>query len=155
MSKIADSVKEFITPIVEENGCVLVDVEFAKKHNGDNLTVFIDKLGGVNLEDCERVHNAINLPLDELDPTEGKPYTLNVSSPGADRPIVSDDDFKRNLGETLEVKLYAPVLKKKEYVGVLLGYNSDSIFLNISGKDDEALELDRKQIAKTTKYIEF
>ncbi len=155
MSKIADEVKNFIAPIVEQNGCELVDVEFVKKHNGDNLTVFIEKSGGVMIEDCERVHNAISEPLDELDPTEGKPYILNVSSPGIDRPISSDEDFKRNLGELLEIKLYAPLDKKKEYVGTLLGYNSDAIYLSINGSDDEALEIERNLIAKATKYIDF
>ena len=89
MSKISDKVQEFITPIVEGLGCEIVEVEFAKKQNGDNLTVFIDKKGGVTINDCEMVHNAINEPLDELNPTEAKPYTLNVSSPGIDSPSVT------------------------------------------------------------------
>ncbi len=155
MSKISEEVEKFITPIVSELGYEIVEVDFSKKHNGDNLTVFIDKVGGVNIEDCECVHNAINEPLDELDPTEGKPYTLNISSPGIDRPIVSDADFKRNLNEMIEVKLYAPINKKKEFVGKLLGFNDSSIYLSVNGSDDEALELDRDKLAKTTKYIEF
>ena len=93
MSKISDDVQEFLTPIVNGCGCEIVEVEFAKKYNGDNLTIFIDKKGGVTLEDCERVHNAVDAPLDELNPTQDKPYTLNVSSPGIDRPIISDKDY--------------------------------------------------------------
>lgn len=155
MSKIAEQVAEFIAPIVTELGCEIVEVEFGKKHNGDNLTVFIDKPGGVNIEDCERVHSAINQPLDELDPTEGRPYTLNVSSLGLDRPIVTDADFKRNLDCVLEVKLYAPLNKKKEYVGKLLGFDEKSIYLSISDTDSEAVEIDRNLIAKATKYIDF
>ena len=70
MSKIAEEVEKLVAPIAESFGCELVEVEFAKKHNGDNLTIFIDKPGGVTLEDCEAVHNAVDLPLDELDPNE-------------------------------------------------------------------------------------
>ena len=94
-----EEVEKLVAPIAESFGCELVEVEFAKKHNGDNLTVFIDKKDGyIDIVDCETVHTAIDEPLDELDPTQGKPYTLNVSSPGIDRPIVTDKDFARNIG---------------------------------------------------------
>ena len=152
MSKVSDLVTELVTPIVESLGCELVEVEFAKKYNGDNLTVFIDKKGGVTIEDCEAVHNAIDEPLDELDPTSGKPYTLNVSSPGVDRPIVTDKDYARNLEEELEVKLFQAIDKKKIFVGVLKEFNENTITLDINGKMQE---LERKMISKATKYINF
>ena len=152
MSKIAEEVEKLVAPIAESFGCELVEVEFAKKHNGDNLTIFIDKPGGVTLEDCEAVHNAIDLPLDELYPTAGKPYTLNVSSPGIDRPIVTDIDYSRNLGEVLEVKLFPAIEKKKVFVGSLLSFDENKITLEIDGK---SFELERKMISKATKYIEF
>ena len=152
MSKVSELVTELVTPIVESLGCELVEVEFAKKYNGDNLTVFIDKKGGVTIEDCEAVHNAIDEPLDELDPTSGKPYTLNVSSPGIDRPIVTDKDYSRNLGEELEVKLFQAINKKKFFVGVLKEFNENTIILEIEGKEQE---LERKMISKATKYINF
>ena len=107
-----------------ELGYEIVEVEFAKKYNGDNLTVFIDKKEGyIDITDCEKVHNAIDEPLDELDPTMGKPYTLNVSSPGIDRPIVTDKDYNRNLGEVLEVKLFQAIQKKKIFIGKLLSFD--------------------------------
>ena len=152
MSKIAEEVEKLVTPIVESFGCELVEVEFAKKYNGDNLTVFIDKKGGVTLVDCEAVHNAIDLPLDELDPTHGKPYTLNVSSPGIDRPIVTDKDYSRNVGEMLEVKLFQAIEKKKVFVGALLSFDENTITLEIDGN---SFELERKMISKATKFIEF
>lgn len=152
MSKIAEEVREFITPIVEKLGYEIVDVEFAKKYNGDNLTVFIDKDGGVGIEDCETVHNAINEPLDELNPTNDNPYILNVSSPGIDRPIVTDKDFKRNLNEIIEVKLYQAVNRKKNYVGELVNFDENKITLNVDGTE---IELERKMISKATKYIDF
>ena len=154
MSKISEKVEEFITPIIEslELRIDIVEVEFAKKHNGDNLTVFIDKPGGVTIEDCEAVHSSIDEPLDELDPTEGKPYTLNVSSPGIDRPIVSDKDYSRNIGEELEVNLYEPIMKKRTLIGTLVAFNKDSVILEIN---NENLEVERKKISKATKFINF
>jgi ribosome maturation factor RimP len=154
MSKISEKVEEFITPIVEglELGIEIVEVEFAKKHNGDNLTVYIDKQGGVTIEDCEAVHNAIDEPLDELDPTEGRGYTLNVSSPGIDRAIVSDKDYARNIGEELEVNLFEPIMKKRVLVGKLIAFNKDSVILEIN---NENLEVERKKISKATKFINF
>ena len=154
MSKISERVEEFIKPIVDNLnlGIDIVEVEFAKKHNGDNLTVFIDKMGGVTIDDCESVHSAIDDPLDELDPTEGKPYTLNVSSPGIDRPIVTDKDYSRNIGVELEVNLYEPIMKKRTLVGTLVAFNKDSVILEIN---NENLEVERKKISKATKFINF
>lgn len=152
MSKISEKIEEFITPIVNGLGYEIVEVEFAKKYNGDNLTVFIDKKGGITINDCETVHNAIDEPLDELNPTNDKPYTLNVSSPGVDRPIITDKDYARNLDEVLEVKLFEPINKKKIFVGTLINFDENFMFLDIDGKE---LKLERKKISKATKYINF
>ena len=154
MSKISENVEQFITPIIDKLGLNIevVEVEFAKKYNGDNLTVFIDKPGGVTIEDCEKVHSAIDAPLDELNPTEDKPYTLNVSSPGIDRPIVTDKDYARNIGEELEIKLFEPIMKKRTLIGTLVAFNKDSIILEIN---NENLEIERKKISKATKFINF
>ena len=154
MSKISDIVEEFLSPIVENLGYEIVEVEFAKKYNGDNLTIFIDKPGGgIDIDDCETVHNAIDEPLDELNPTNDKPYTLNVSSPGIDRPIVSDKDFNRNIGETLEVKLFQAINKQKIVVGELENFDDEKIVLKL--ENDQTIEIDRKLISKATKYIDF
>lgn len=154
MSKISEKVEEFLTPIVEalDGNIEIVEVEFAKKYNGDNLTIFIDKPGGVTIDDCELVHNTVDQPLDELDPTAGKPYTLNVSSPGIDRPIVTDKDYARNIGIELEIKLFEAIDKKKMLVGTLVAFNEDSIIVEING---ENLEIERKKISKATKFINF
>ncbi|MBQ4542104.1 MAG: ribosome maturation factor RimP [Clostridia bacterium] len=153
MSKISEQIENFIEPIVTELGYEIVEVEFAKKHNGDNLTVFIDKKEGyIDITDCEKVHDAIDEPLDELDPTMGKPYTLNVSSPGIDRPIVTDKDYNRNLGQVLEVKLFQAILKKKIFIGKLLSFDESMIELET---EKETIKLERKMISKATKYIEF
>lgn len=154
MSKISEEVEKCLTPIVENLGYEIVEVEFAKKHNGDNLTVFIDKKDGfIDIDDCEKVHNAIDAPLDELNPTEDKPYTLNVSSPGIDRPIVTDKDFNRNIGETLEVKLFQAINKKKIFIGELVSFDENKI--SIVDEKLGTIEIDRNLIAKATKYIDF
>ena len=154
MSKISESVEEFLKPIVENLGYEIVEVEFAKKYNGDNLTIFIDKKGGgIDINDCETVHNAIDEPLDELNPTNDKPYTLNVSSPGIDRPILSDRDYNRNLGEILEIKLFQSINKKKLFIGKLIEFDENKVVLEI--KENQNIEIDRKLISKATKYINF
>ncbi len=153
MSKIAEEIEKFIEPIVTNLGYEIVEVEFAKKYNGDNLTVFIAKQNGyIDINDCEIVHKAIDEPLDELDPTMGRPYTLNVSSAGIDRPIVTDKDFSRNLGEVLEVKLFQAIEKKKIFVGKLLTFDAETIELET---ENQTIKIERKMISKATKYIEI
>ncbi len=149
---VKENVEKFITPIVNKLGIEVVEVAYEKKNNGMNLTIYIDKKGGVSLDDCEMVHHAIDEPLDELDPTSGKPYTLNVSSPGLDRPIVTDKDYERNVGETLEINTFKKVGTSKKFVGVLVGYDQDGVTIDVKGKP---VTLDRKLISKATKYIEF
>ncbi|MBQ7579418.1 MAG: ribosome maturation factor RimP [Clostridia bacterium] len=152
MANIKNSVEDFLKPTINNLGYDLIEVDFSKKQNGDNLTIFIDKKGGVSLDDCALVHETIDPLLDELNPTNDAPYYLNVSSPGLDRPIKTDADLERNLGEVLEVTCYQKVGTKKHFVGVLLNFNKDSITLEEDGKQ---YLLDRKNISKLTKYIEF
>ena len=155
MSKIADAVTELVKPIVEGLGMELVEVLFAKTKEGDALTVFIDKEGGVSLNDCEAVHNAIDAPLDELDPTEGKPYTLNVSSPGLDRPFKTDRDFAKHIGFKVETSLFAPIAGVgKKFVATLAAYDPQGgvVTLELDGK---SVAIDRKDIAIIREHIEF
>ena len=119
MAKVADNVYSFLKPIVDNLGYELVEVSYEKKENGMNLTVYIDKQGGITIEDCEKVHHAIDEPLDELNPTDDKSYTLNVSSLGVDRPFKTDRDFEKNIGKEVEVNLFKQVDRKKHYEGVL------------------------------------
>lgn len=133
MSKIADSVMNLVAPIAEKLGLEVVEVAYEKKYDGMNLTVFIDKDGGVSIDDCEKLHRAIDEPLDRLDPIEGS-YTLNVSSLGIDRPLKTDRDFKRNLNKKITVKLYSPLNGKKKFSGVLLSFDDTSFVLD-TGKE--------------------
>ena len=152
MSKIADAAEQVVRPIVEANGMELVEVEFKKLYGTPTLTVYIDKPGGVSLDDCELIHRAIDGPMDELDPTEGAPYNLNVSSPGLDRPLKTLNDYNRKLGEKVEVSLYAPVEGKKKYIAVLDEATEEEITLK---EGEKTIKIQLKQIAAAKPYIKF
>ncbi len=145
--KIEQSVIEKIQPTVTALGYEIVDVEFEKKNGEDNLTIFIDIPSGVSLDDCEKVHYAVDPLLDELDPTAGKPYILNVSSPGLDRPFKKQRDYERNYGKEVEIKLYAPLKGKKVYEGVLVARDENSLTLNL-GKEEIKIENNKIAIAR-------
>lgn len=152
MEHIEESVTKLVQPIVEANGCYLVDVCYEKKHASAVLTVFIDKEDGVTLNDCEKVHMAIDEPLDALNPTNDQPYTLNVSSPGLDRPFKKEQDFQRALGKQVEVHLYKQVQKKKLLVGTLISFTPESITILVNNKE---MVIEKTIISKVTNYIEF
>ena len=132
-SDICGSVEKLVAPYAERCGVELVEIEYAKKPDGMHLTVFIDKEGGVGIDDCEKLHRMIDEPLDELDPTNGAAYTLNVSSIGIDRPLKTPRDFKRNLDKEITVKLFAKLNGKKIYEGFLKEYDDDTF--TIENKD--------------------
>lgn len=149
--KSVAEITEFLQPIAEKEGVEIVDVEMKVSKN-PSLTVFIETEDGVDLDTLERFHNAIDAPLDELDPTFGAPYTLNVSSPGLDRPFKTARDFERNLGLEVEVKLFAPIKGKKFLEGVLTSYDGKTITLLIG---EEELKLELNKIAKVNCAIKF
>ena len=149
---ISEKVEEFLEPIILELGYELVEVEYAKKQNGMNLTVYIDSKQGITLSDCEKVHKTIDEPLDELDPTNNAPYTLNVSSCGLDRPLKNDKDYNRNIGEEIEISLYSKVNGKKSFVGKLEGFDETNLIISCDGVEQV---LERKNISKVTKFISF
>lgn len=154
MSKICDSVSALVSPILEKMGIELVEVEFRKRGDQCDLTVYIDKDGGVSLDDCEAVHNAIDAPLDELDPTDGKPYTLNVSSPGLDRPYKTLRDYRKHIGEETEFSLYKPVEGVKKFEAVLKDVDDDftTVTVDLKGK---TIQLNIKEIALARAVIKF
>lgn len=119
-NKIEELVTELVTSITEEQHFELVDVEFVKEGASWYLRIFIDKQGGITVDDCEIVSRALEVKLDELDPIE-QAYMLEVSSPGLDRPLKKEADFERFKGEMVELKLYKSQLGKKIHVGELVG----------------------------------
>lgn len=145
-------IMEFCAPIAESVGVKLVEVEF-KQGKNPALTLFIEKDGGVDLDACESFHRAVNDPLDELDPTFGQGYTLNVSSLGVDRPFKTEKDFLDNIGKRVEVKLYASIKGKKFYDGILTAFNKETITLKVDEK--QTFTIDFKNIVKVNKYVDF
>lgn len=152
MSEISEKVQKIAEPIVESLGYELVEVEYAKKYNGYNLTIFISNEEGITLDDCEKVSRALDEVLDEADPTNGESYTFNVSSLGLDRPIKTDKDFKRNLGKEIEVRFYKAVNGQKLITGNLVDFDQDTITLT-SG--ETVTKIERNQIAKAVLVIHF
>ena len=152
MAKVIDLVEELVSPICKSVGLELVDVEYVKKHDGYNLTIFIDKEGGVTLDDCELLHNLIDEPLDELNPTKDAAYILNVSSCGLDRPLTKHKDYVRNIGKKVEFKYYAPVNGRKKIEGVIVSVGETKVIVN-DGKED--IEIDLSKVASCLPVIEF
>ncbi len=149
--KLTDKVFEICEPTVKQLGYELYDVEFQKEYDNWVLTLFIDRPEGVSLDDCELVSNAVDPILDEADPIE-QAYYLSVSSIGLDRPLKKDKDFDRNIGKKLDVRLYAPIEGKKEFVGILVSHTAESFIIDI-GKAQR--ELSKKACALIRPHIDF
>ena len=153
MEKITDKIYDKINPAIVELGYEIVDVEFVKKVVDATLTVYIDNVPvGVSLDDCEKVSVAIDPLLDELNPTNDEPYTLNVSSPGLDRPFKKHRDFERNYGKEVEIKLYAPMLGKKIYEGVLVSPTENTTEIECEGKQ---VKFENSKIAIARPLVKF
>lgn len=150
--KVKEICEEQICPIIENMGYHVIEVEYAKKSDGMNLTFFIDKEEGIKIEDCEMVSKAIDQPLENLNPTNDEPYILSVSSPGIDRPIKSEWDFNKNQDKEVEITLFAKLNGAKKFVGILKSHSEDSVTIEIDGKEQS---FDRKQIAHIVPVIKF
>ncbi len=151
-SKVVQICEQKINPIITELGYEVVEVEYAKMSNGMNLTFFIDSPNGITIDDCEKVNDAITDVLDEINPTNDESYTLNVSSPGLDRPIKNYNDFLRNKGKLVEISLYTQVDKKKNYQGLLEDFTDENVCLII---DNKPKTFERKNVSKISPVIEF
>lgn len=149
--KSIEDIQTALQPIADDMDIEIVEVEF-KQGKDPALTVYIDTETGVDLNTCEAFHRAIDPVLDEVDPTFGLPYTLNVSSPGLDRPLKTERDFRKAMGEKVEVKLYAPLQGKKLIEAVLVDYDGNCIQLE-TGK--ETLKLELSKTAKICRAIDF
>lgn len=139
---VAEKTRAALTPVIERLGFEVVDVEYVKKSDGMNLTVYIDIPRGVTIDDCETVHNAVNPVIDELNPTGDMPYIFNISSPGLDRPFKTQRDYERNYGKEVEVKLYAPLCGKKVYEGVLTEKTENAVRL-VTAAGEKSIEMTR------------
>ena len=153
MAKITELVTKMALPVVEEAGCELWDVEYVREAGTWYLRVYIDKDGGVDILDCETVSRALSDLLDEADPIEGS-YTLEVSSAGAERPLKRPGDYERFMGSPVAVKLYKGRNGRKEFAGVLTGYDPESgeITVAVGG---EAMAFPKNEVALCRLRIEF
>ena len=126
MSKITDKVTELARPVVEEEGCSLWDVEYVREAGNWFLRVFIDKEGGVDIMDCERISRRLDPILDEADPIPDS-YTFEVGSAGIERELKRPSDFEQFMGHEVEVRLYQPVDGSKVFVGKLSAYENGDV----------------------------
>ena len=140
-----------LTPIVESRGFELVDVEYVKEAGNWYLRAYIDKPGGITVNDCEDVSRAFSDILDEQDFIEDS-YIMEISSPGLDRPLKKEKDFKRSLGKLVEIRTYRPIEKQKEFCGILNAYDSNSVTIDEDGTERT---FDKKDIALIRLAIEF
>lgn len=152
MSEIVKNAQKIISPIVENLGYELVDIEYKKMYGENNLTVYIYKKDGVSLDDCEQVNNALDKVLEENDITLGQTYILNISSPGLDRPVISSDDFRRSLDTELELIFTKPIGKKKQTHGMLVSYDDDTVTLRQKDKD---VKYDKTNLSIIRPFINF
>lgn len=154
--KVVSVVKPMAEKIIGELGYVLVDVEYKKQINGMVLELFIDGPNGISINDCEKVSKALDLPLDELNPTNNLPYSLNVSSLGLDRPITTEYEFNKYKGKDVELKFYEPLkpYNKKVMEGELSSWNDESVTI-IIGPENMMVQVPKKSIAQIVPVIKF
>ncbi len=151
MAKVTDLTAALAEPIVQEQGCSLWDVEYVREAGQWFLRVYIDKEGGVSIQDCEAVSRPLSDALDEADPIEGS-YVLEVSSAGADRPLKRPEHFWQFLGAQVEVRLYRALEGRKEYVGILAGYEAGNVTIQMETGAQTFLKQD---VAQVRLYVTF
>ena len=154
MASIEEKVESLIKEKIQGLGYELYDVQYAKEGKDYFLRVFIDKEDGIDLNDCEKVSNEINPLLDEKDFIK-EMYFLEVSSPGIERVLRKDEHLKDSIGKEIEVKLFKPIEKQKEFVGTLEDYNEEKIILGFE-ENEEKIEIERKNISlMKLKFIHY
>ena len=136
--------EELLEPIVTGHGFELVDVEYVKEAGTWYLRAYIDKPGGITVDDCEVVSRQFSDILDEKDYIEDA-YIFEVSSPGLGRPLKKEKDFKRSMGEEVEIRTYRAIDRQKEFTGILKAYDNDTV--TIAYEDDTEQVFNKSDIA--------
>ena len=149
--KVTEQVAAFAEPVVQEHGCELWDVEYVREGSEYFLRLYIDKEGGVDIDDCEAISRAMDPILDEKDPVPGS-YQFEVCSAGLERALKRPGDFERFMGSPITVKLYRPYNGLKELPCVLRGYDSGKLTVE-SGK--ETITFEKSQVALVRLRVEF
>lgn len=149
--KITEQVWQFAEPLVQAQGCSLWDVEYVREGGEWFLRLYIDKDGGVDIDDCEAVSRAVDPVLDEKDPIP-ESYRFEVCSAGLERVLKRPSDFERFLGEPVLVKLYRPKNGQKEFPGVLKGYAGSAVTIDMNGTE---LTFEKPEVALVRLRVEF
>ena len=144
--------EELLEPIVTEHGFELVDVEYVKEAGPWYLRAYIDKPGGITVDDCEVVSRQFSDILDEKDYIEDA-YIFEVSSPGLGRPLKKEKDFKRSMGEEVEIRTYRAIDRQKEFTGILKAYDNDTV--TIAYEDDTEQVFNKSDIALIRLALDF
>ena len=149
--KVTDQVTAFAQPVVESCGCSLWDVEYVREGSERYLRVYIDKPGGIDIDDCERVHRALDPILDEKDPI-AESYHFEVCSAGLERALKRPSDFAQFMGSAVLVKLYRPRNGLKEIPGILRDYEDGKVTVE-AGK--ETITFTKSEVALVRLRVEF
>ena len=149
--KVTEQVAQFAQPIVEGFGCQLWDVEYVREGSERFLRVYIDKDGGIDIDDCEKIHRALDPVLDEKDPI-AESYYFEVCSAGLERALKRPGDFEKFMGSPITVKLYRPRNGLKEIPCVLRGYEEGRITVE-AGK--ETITFEKSEVALVRLRVEF
>ncbi|PQD95835.1 ribosome maturation factor RimP [Pradoshia eiseniae] len=153
--KVTEIVEEMAAPILEELNLELVEVEYVKEGRNWFLRVYIDKDGGVDIEECGLVSEKLSEQLDEKDPISNN-YFLEVSSPGAERPLKKDRDYIKAIGKNVHVKTYEPIDNEKEFEGILKDFDGSQVTLEIKIKTrKKELVIPYDKIAKARLAVSF
>ncbi|WP_199505798.1 ribosome maturation factor RimP [Halanaerobium sp. ST460_2HS_T2] len=153
LGKVAETVTDFILPIAHSEELNLVDVEFLKEGSNWILRIFLEnKDGDLTIEECEKVSRALSVILDEEDPID-KSYILEVSSPGLERPLKTEEDFERFKGELIAVKTFKKINGKKEFIGTLKDFEKDKIILILADKQE--ISIDYSLVARANLTFEI
>ena len=144
--------EELLLPILEKHSFELIDVEYVKEGSAWFLRAYIDKEGGITINDCEDVARKMNPILDELDYIDGA-YTFEVSSPGLGRPLKKEKDYARNLGKQIEIRTYRPISHKKEFFGELKAYDAQTV--TIVTEEDMEISFAKSDIALIRQALDF
>ena len=153
--KVTEIVEELATKILENEDLELVDVEYVKEGKNWFLRVYIDKESGVDIDECGMVSERLSEKLDELDPIEHN-YFLEVSSPGAERPLKKEKDFLNAIGKHVNIKTYEPIEGSKEFEGTMLSYTPEEITLSIKIKTrQKEVSIPVEKVAKARLAVVF
>jgi ribosome maturation factor RimP len=155
MSKVTEVVEELAEPIFQELGIELVEIEFVKEGKSWFLRVYIDKDNGVDIEDCGLVSEKLSEKLDELDPIPQN-YFLEVSSPGAERPLKKDKDFQKAIGKNVFIKTYEPIDGEKSFEGTLLEFDGQHVKIEMKIKTrKKTIEIPYEKVANARLAVTF